>query len=175
MNLVYADKNATTAVAPEVYEAMAPFLKGEYFNPSSMYEPARLTARAVSEARQKVAQFFNAAPKEILFTSSATESNNMAIFGTARANPHRRHVITTAVEHPAVFEVGKQMERDGYDVTFLPVDGDGNLDAGEFVRALPCSFGARVAVLGDNVRVSLEGRTYPIACPQSKQEPRCNE
>jgi cysteine desulfurase len=136
MNIVYADNNATTAVAPEVYEAMVPFLTGEYFNPSSMYEPARLTAQAVSEARQKIAQFFHAAPKEILFTSCATESNNMAILGTAQANPRRRHVITTAVEHPAVFEVGKQMERDGYEVTFLPVDGDGNLDPGDLVRAL---------------------------------------
>jgi cysteine desulfurase len=136
MNIIYADNNATTAVAPEVYEAMVPFLKGEYFNPSSMYEPARLTAQAVTEAREKIARFFHAAPKEILFTSCATESNNMAMLGTAKANPQRRHVITTAVEHPAVFEVGKQMERDGYEVTFLPVDGDGNLDTGHFVRAL---------------------------------------
>jgi cysteine desulfurase len=75
-------------------------------------------------------------PKEILFTGSATESNNTAITGTARGNPNRRHIITTSVEHPAVLGVCKEMERNGYRVTFLGVDGDGNLDTGEFIRAL---------------------------------------
>jgi cysteine desulfurase len=136
MKTVYADNNATTAVAPEVFEAMVPFFQGDYFNPSSMYEPARLTAHAVSDSRQRIARVFRVSPKEILFTSCATESNNTAILGTAKANPGRRHVITTAVEHPAVLEVCKQMERDGYEVTYLPVDGDGNLDTGNFIRAL---------------------------------------
>jgi len=136
MKTVYADNNATTAVAPEVFEAMVPFFQRDYFNPSSMYEPARLTAHAVSEARQTIARVFRIAPKEVLFTSCATESNNTAILGTAKANPDRRHVITTTVEHPAVLEVCKQMERDGYEVTYLPVDGNGNLDTSEFVRAL---------------------------------------
>jgi cysteine desulfurase len=74
--------------------------------------------------------------KQILFTSCATESINSAIFGTARATPERRHIITTAVEHPAVLEVCKELKRDGYEVTFLPVNPDGSLDTGEFVRAL---------------------------------------
>jgi cysteine desulfurase len=102
-----------------------------------MYEPARRTAQAVAEARHTVAGFFGAAaPQEILFTSCATESNNAAIAGAARANPARRHIITTAVEHPAVLEVCKEMSRNGYEVTFLAVDRSGNLDVREFIRAL---------------------------------------
>jgi len=137
MSTIYADNNATTAIAPEVYEAMIPFFTENYFNPSSMYEPARGTADAIAQARKEIAQHLGVADsKEILFTSCATESNNTAILGTAKANPNRRHIITTAVEHPAVLEVCKDLERGGYKVTFLPVDGDGNLDMRAFVRAL---------------------------------------
>ena len=137
MRIVYADNNATTQVAPEVYEAMIPFFTEDYFNPSSMYDPARRTAEAVGRARRLIVRSFGRVdPKEILFTSCATESNNTAIFGTVKANPNRRHVITTAVEHPAVLEVCKDLQRNGYEVTFLEVDGDGNLDVGRFIHAL---------------------------------------
>jgi len=137
MHIVYADNNATTRVAPEVVEAMAPFFAEGYFNPSSMYEPAQEIARAVTEARGRIAGHFGLRdPKQVLFTSCATESNNTAIRGTANANPRRRHVITTAVEHPAVLEVCEDLRRSGYDVTFLGVDRDGRLDTGEFVRAI---------------------------------------
>ena len=137
MKIVYADNNATTSVAPEVYQAMVPFFTEDYFNPSSMYEPARGTAAALEQARKEIAQFFGAGdPRQVLFTSCATESNNTAILGATRANPTRRHVITTAVEHPAVLEVCKDLQRNGYEVTFLPVDGDGNLDVQQFVQAL---------------------------------------
>ena len=137
MQIVYADNNATTQIAPEVYEAMVPFLTGGYFNPSSMYEAARGVANAIAAARKGIAQHltpFNA--KQIVFTSCATESNNTAIEGTANANPNRRHIITTTVEHPAVLEVCKDLERNEYDVTYLAVDGGGNLDIAEFVRSL---------------------------------------
>ncbi|MGD2107817.1 MAG: cysteine desulfurase NifS [Phycisphaerae bacterium] len=137
MNIIYADNNATTQIAPEVREVMTPFFTANYFNPSSMYEPARTAATAITSARKDIARCLGAAePKEILFTSCATESNNTAILGAAKANPNRRHIITTAVEHPAILEVCKDMQRDGYDVTFLPVDGRGNLLVAEFVRAL---------------------------------------
>jgi cysteine desulfurase len=137
MNTVYVDNNATTRVAPEVFEAMTPFLTAEYFNPSSMYEAARPAAAAIKAARAEIAQFFGLAdPNAILFTSCASESNNAAIFGAVKANPARRHVITTAVEHPAVLGVCKELEREGCDVTFLGVDRAGNLDTGEFIRAL---------------------------------------
>jgi cysteine desulfurase len=137
MDIVYADNNATTAVAPEVFEVMKPFFTSEYFNPSSMYEAARPAADAVKAARKTIAKFLNAgSSQQILFTSCASESNNNAIYGAVKANPERRHVITSAVEHPAVFEVGKDLERMGCEVTFLPVDKSGQIDMTAFVRAL---------------------------------------
>ncbi|MFH1418872.1 MAG: cysteine desulfurase NifS [Planctomycetota bacterium] len=137
MKTIYTDNNATTRIAPEVYEAMIPFLTEDYFNPSSMYEPARRAGDAITEAREAIAQSFGLADaKQMLFTSCATESNNTAILGTAKADPSRRHIITTSVEHPAVLEVCKDLERSGYEVTFVPVDADGNLDVSAFIRAL---------------------------------------
>jgi len=137
MRIVYADNNATTQVAPEVYEAMIPFFTENYFNPSSMYEPARSTAEVVTQSREDIARHLGAGdPKQMLFTSCASESNNTAIQGVVKANPNRRHIITTSVEHPAVLEVCRDLERSGFDITFLPVDQDGNLDLREFVRAL---------------------------------------
>jgi len=134
---VYLDNNATTRIAPEVCEAMIPFLTEDYFNPSSMYEPARNTGAALADARKNVAACLGGIdPKEIIFTGCATESNNAAIFGAARGNPERRHIITTAVEHPAVLEVCRELEREGYRVTFLGVDRDGNLNIREFIQAL---------------------------------------
>ncbi len=137
MTVIYLDNNATTPVAPEVVEAMMPFLTGEYFNPSSMYEAARGPADAIAEARRTIAKLLgNARPPEILFTSCASESNNTAVFGTIAANPERRHIITTAVEHPAVYEVGKDLDRRGFEVDFVPVDTQGRVDKTEFVRTL---------------------------------------
>jgi len=137
MPLIYADNNATTPVAPEVRTAMAPFFDDQYFNPSSMYDPARTVKHAVEAARHQVASLLGGiAPEQLLFTSCATESNNAAIFGAVRANPARRHLITTAVEHPAVLEVCKELARTGLEVTFLPVDRQGRLDLDGFIRAL---------------------------------------
>jgi len=102
-----------------------------------MYEPARQTAHAIAQARQSIADALgHVDPKEILFTGCATESNNTALIGTAHGNPNRRHIITTAVEHPAVLEVCKELERNGYHVTYLGVNRDGNLDLREFIQAL---------------------------------------
>jgi cysteine desulfurase len=137
MKITYLDNNATTRIAPEVYEAMIPYLTEDYYNPSSMYEPARKTGQAVTAARKSIAGCLGGVdPKEILFTGCATESNNTAIVGTAHGNPNRKHIITTAVEHPAVLEVCREMERNGYRVTYLKVDRNGNLDLGEFIQAL---------------------------------------
>jgi len=135
--VVYADNNATTRVAPEVFEAITPFLTGDYFNPSSMYDPARGPADAIAAARATIARHLGGVrTAEILFTSCATESNNTAILGTIQANPERRHIVTTSVEHPAVYGVCKELERRGYEVTFLPVDTEGRLDVADYVRAL---------------------------------------
>ena len=137
MAIIYLDNNATTRIAPEVVDAMMPYFTDEYFNPSSMYEAARGPAEAVASARRRIAKLLgNARPSEILFTSCASESNNTAIFGTIAANPGRRHVVTTGVEHPAIYEVGKDLERRDFEVDFVPVDTQGRVDKTEFVRAL---------------------------------------
>ena len=137
MKTIYTDNNATTQIAPEVYQALLPSLTEDYFNPSSMYEAARGAADAIADARQVVAMALGGVdPSEILFTSCATESNNMAIAGTAKANPVRKHIITTAVEHPAVLEVCEDLERSGYEVDLISVDESGKLKIDEFVRAL---------------------------------------
>ncbi len=134
---IYVDNNATTAVAPEVVEAMQPFFKGEYFNPSSMYERARGTNDALEQARRTVARSIGASdPGQILFTSCATESNNTAILGAIRANPGRRHIITSSVEHPSVHEIAKDLERQGFEITYVPVDNQGRIDVRSFIRSL---------------------------------------
>lgn len=137
MDVIYADNNATTRIAPEVYEAMVPYLTEQYFNPSSLYGPAHTVASAIGEARETIARFLGGVdPDEVLFTSCASESNNSAIFGALLANRERRHVITTGVEHPAVREVCIELERRGLSVTFLPVNERAELDVYDFVRAL---------------------------------------
>jgi cysteine desulfurase len=137
MKTIYADNNATTAVAPEVVEAIMPYLTGEYFNPSSMYERAQGISKAVDKARRTVARTVGLHDAgQILFTSCATEANSTAILGAIKANPHRRHIITSAVEHPSVYELCKDLERQGFEVTYTPVDMEGRLDTRSFVRAL---------------------------------------
>lgn len=135
--LIFADNNATTPVAPEVAEAMQPYFGPEFFNPSSMYEPALHVAGALKEARRTVAEFLGGVePSEVVFTSCATESNNAAIFGVASANPARKHIVTSAVEHPAVLEVCRELQRRGYGLTILPVDRQGQIATADYVRAL---------------------------------------
>lgn len=135
--LIYADNNATTSVAPEVVAAMQPYLGPEFFNPSSMYEPALKVAEALKTSRQTVADFLGGVvPSEVLFTSCATESNNTAIFGVAAAHPERKHILTSAVEHPAVLEVCREMQRRGYELTVLPVDRQGQIATADYVQAL---------------------------------------
>jgi cysteine desulfurase len=134
---IYLDNNATTAVAPEVLETMMPFLTDQYFNPSSMYEQAEGPARAIEASRATVAQCLGGIEtSEVIFTSCASESNNAAIFGSIRANSSRRHIITTAVEHPSVLEVCKEAEREGCELTVLGVNEHGQLDVAEFIQAL---------------------------------------
>jgi cysteine desulfurase len=136
MRTVYLDNNATTAIAPEVCDAMEPYLTTEYFNPSSLYEQAKLPARAITQAQTTLARILgDVEPDEILFTSCATESNNTAILGSAMASK-RKHIITTSVEHPSVLEVCKAMKKNGYDVTFLPVNTQGMVSYDDFIKVL---------------------------------------
>ncbi len=135
--MIYLDNNATTRVPQEVVDAMMPYFSETYFNPSSMYEAAKISAAALERSRERVAAFLGAEKaSEILFTSCATESNSTAICGAAMANPTRKHIITTAVEHPAVLAVCAELERDGYEIDRIGVNERGELDMKAFVKAL---------------------------------------
>jgi len=124
----YFDNNATTRIAPEVIDAMLPFMREWWGNPSSAYGFGREAGRRVEEARNAVAALINADPKEIIFTSCGTESNNSAIQSALSTHPGKRHILTTAVEHSAIINHCQALQKQGCDVTFLPVDADGSLD-----------------------------------------------
>src|ERR1041385_2762659 len=126
--VVYFDNNATTRVAPEVTDAMIPMLREFWGNPSSAYVFGSQVHKYVEDARAKVAELINADPKEVVFTSCGTESNNSAIHSALVTNPQKKHVITTAVEHSANINFGEYLRKMGFEVTFLPVESDGSLD-----------------------------------------------
>lgn len=136
MKPVYLDNNATTAVAPEVLEDMLPYLREYYGNPSSMHTFGGKLYRKIEEARARVAGLIGAEPEEIIFTSCGTESDNTAVMSAMESYPHKRHFVTTRVEHPAVLNFGKHLARKGYRVTFLPVDTLGRLDMDAFMKAM---------------------------------------
>lgn len=131
---VYLDNNATTMVDPEVLDAMMPFFKERYGNPSSMHDFGGDVARDVERARMRVADLLGAENDyEIVFTGCGTESDNFAIMGTLAYFRDRRHIITSKVEHPAVLNLYRKLEREGYRASYVPVDRDGNLDM-EFLK-----------------------------------------
>jgi cysteine desulfurase NifS/selenium donor protein len=137
MQPVYLDYNATTPVDPEVAEAMEPFLRTWFGNPSSIHSYGIQTRMAVEQSRRQVAELLGAQPSEIIFTSGGTESNNLAIQGAARALRSRgNHIITTAVEHPAVLEVCRFLEKEGFIITRVGVDAFGLTDPEEVLRAI---------------------------------------
>jgi len=135
---IYFDNNATTPVAPEVIEKMIPLLSDHFGNPSSMHSFGARAGDEVAEARDKVQSLVGAAQSsEIVFTGGGSESDNLAIVGTLHAHPAKRHLITTAVEHPAVLGLCRDLEkRHGYEVTYLQVDGQGHLDLDELRQSL---------------------------------------
>ncbi|HLC18026.1 MAG TPA: cysteine desulfurase NifS [Thermodesulfobacteriota bacterium] len=132
MKKIYFDHNATTPVHEEVFEAMLPYLKEEWGNPSSIHWAARAPRKAVDTARERIAAFLNCTPLEVIFTSSGTESDNHAIKGLVNAKKGKgNHIITTKVEHPAVLNTCKHLAKEGYEVTYLGVDSKGMLDIDE--------------------------------------------
>lgn len=127
--MIYFDHAATTMVDPEVRDAMLPYLGEEYGNPNSLYELGRRAREAVEAARERLAAYLNAQPREIIFTGGGSEADNLAIKGTAQALADRgRHIITSAIEHHAVLHACQALERQGYRVTYLPVDRYGLVD-----------------------------------------------
>jgi cysteine desulfurase len=134
--VVYVDNNATTKVAPEVFDEMRPYFCDLYGNPSSMHTFGGQVGGRVAEAREKVAAILNCDPVEIVFTSCGTESDNFAIKGIFEAFPEKKHFITTRVEHPAVLNLGEWLAKRGYEVTFLGVDQYGMLNLDELRNSI---------------------------------------
>ena len=136
MKPVYLDNNATTQVAEEVLEAMLPYFRDLYGNPSSMHTFGGQVARQIREAREQIAALIGALPEEIILTSCGTESDNAAIRAALATHPGKRHIVTSRVEHPAVKSLGAHLAKEGYRVTELPVDKEGLLDLGQYEQAL---------------------------------------
>ncbi len=136
--MIYLDHAATTPLDPRVLEAMQPFFSARFYNPSSIYTPAKEVRRAVEWARETVAQILHARPTEIIFTAGGSESDNQAIKGVAFANRHRGdHIITSQVEHHAVLHTCEYLERaHGFRVTYLPVDRYGRVDPADLEAAI---------------------------------------
>ena len=155
----YFDNNATTRIAPEVVDAMLPFLTEQWGNASSVYQFGRGVGRHIEAARTQVAALIHADPKEVVFTSGGTESNNSAIHSALALSPDKRHVLTTAVEHSATIKCCESLQERGYKVTFLPVQSDGSLDLGLLERSIRPDT-ALVSVMWANNET---GVIFPIA------------
>lgn len=133
--LIYLDNNATTQVDEKVLEEMLPFFKENYSNPSSIYSFGGVAAKAISQAREQIRDFINAKnDKEIFFTASGSESANTAIKGVLESDKTKKHIITTAVEHPCVMSLYKALEKQGYKTDYIRVNSDGDLDMDELAE-----------------------------------------
>ena len=135
-SLIYFDNNATTKVDEEVFNAMLPYLKEEFGNPSSIYSIGRKTKEEIAKARENIAKLLNSKPENIIFTSCGSESNITAINSSIKLNPNKKHIITTKVEHASIMEMMNQLEKDGYTVTYLNVDNRGCLDLDELKKSI---------------------------------------
>src|SRR5438067_1124092 len=149
--MIYLDNNATTQVAPEVFEAMQPYLTSHYGNPSSAHTLGQSSRAAVEQARAEVADLLSArSADEIVFTSCGSESNNWAIGGFLEQNPYRRHIVTTRVEHEAVRKLCEHLSEIGCEVTWLEVDEQGALDLDDLRKALRRDTGIVSIMLANN-------------------------
>ncbi len=134
--MIYLDYNATTPVLQEVLDAMLPYFTEDWGNPSSTYKFGYKIKTAIETAREQVANLIDAHPMEVIFTSCATESNNAAIHAALKANPNKRHIITSTVEHSSVLNYCMALETEGYRVTCLPVDREGSLKLADLENAI---------------------------------------
>ena len=156
--IYYFDNNATTRVAPEVVEAMLPYLTEQWGNPSSAYSFGNRMSESVAEAREKVAALINADPREIIFTSCGTEGNNAALNSALLTQPGKRHLVTTAVEHSANMKFGQMHEKRGGEVSWIPVDRAGQIDVHELQEAIREDTAIVSAMLANNET----GVVFPI-------------
>ena len=137
MNTIYLDNNATTKTDEEVVKALLPYLFENYGNPSSIYKIGRDNRKSVEEAREKVAEVLNCEPNEIYFTSCGSESDNTAIRGIAYSYKNKgNHIITSKIEHPAVLETCKQLEKEGFEVSYIGVNENGIIDLEELKKSI---------------------------------------
>lgn len=134
-NPIYLDYNATTPIDLEVAQEMNLFIKSHFGNPSSSYAIGRFNKDAINRARKQVADLINAKPDEIIFTSCATESNNLAISGVLKGK-QGKHIITSTIEHPAIIEVCRHLETQGYEITYIPVDKSGSVNPQDVENAI---------------------------------------
>jgi cysteine desulfurase len=156
---IYLDNNATTMVAPEVLEAMLPFFTEQFGNPSSLHQYGNKVGLALKQARQRVQTLLGAEhDSEIVFTSCGTESDSTAILSALKAQPDRKEIITTVVEHPAVLALCEHLEKEGYKVHYLPVDGKGRLD----MRAYMDLLSERVAIVSVMWANNESGTLFPV-------------
>ena len=126
---IYVDNSATTKISKQVLEKMMPYLKENYGNASQEYSLGKISKEAIENSRKKIANLIGAKPKEIYFTTSGTQADNLAILGLARANKNKgNHIITSTIEHKAIVNSTKELEREGFNVTYLPVDNYGKID-----------------------------------------------
>lgn len=136
-NNIYLDHAATTPIDPRVYEAMQPYFTEKFGNPSSIYQTGQIARNAIERARLEVANILGALPDEIIFVAGGTESDNLAIFGVARANQHKgKHIITSKIEHHAVLHPCEQLEKEGFEVTYIPVEKNGIVDPEKVKNAM---------------------------------------
>lgn len=155
---IYLDNNATTMVAPEVVQAMLPFYSSMYGNPSSMHTFGGQVGRYIREAREQIAGALGANPDEIIFTACGSEGDNTAIHAATAAQPDKKHIITTKVEHPAVLETIRAYEKKGYEITLLDVDEKGELSLDQ----LEASFRPDTALVSVMWANNETGNLYPI-------------
>jgi cysteine desulfurase len=160
MQQIYLDHNATTPLRPEVLEAMLPYLRTHFGNPSSVHRTGRRAKQGLEEAREQIAACIRAKPAEVLFTSGGTESNSLALCGAVRAQTRpKTHIITTPVEHSSVLESVQALTREGFSQTLLPVDGEGRIRVDDLAAALRDD----TAVVSIGLANSELGTLQPIA------------
>lgn len=155
---IYLDYNATTPIAPEVINVITQCLT-EFGNPSSSHDYGRRANELVQQAREHIAHVISANPSEIIFTGCATESNNLAILGMARACNNKKHIITSAIEHPAVMQPCLQLQREGWDLTIVPVDASGLVDLNVLAKEIRPDT-ALISIMHSNNEI---GTIQPIA------------
>jgi len=133
--LTYLDNAASTPVHEEVLQDMIPFFSEKYGNPSSLHKSGRMAFSAVQKARKQIANLINANPKEILITSGGTESNNTALYGISNVRKGN-HIITSSIEHEAILEPCKKLEKQGFKITYLPVSADGLVNPSDIKNSI---------------------------------------